>query len=567
MRSCFRYLMLGLSLAAILFAGAESSAQPRAKIPPPPPATTGNGSSGSNPSANESSTKRPAWGNKADETADAAGIKVLTPIVDRDDELVFAPSPSPMVAIGKIVFDASSAKEVGKIDAYSDETSTKYALSPSGQYFAQTNKEKYHNFIEVIDTTTGQRVQKLEYEPGDFQNVFHMQFTSHNHLAAVVQSRSSGGGKLCLWRMSDGKLLREFPTERASERQVAFTGNGAYMAAAMKGKLLVFDVAKKQQVAEMRKPPPETGVTSVGSVAALAFAPDGNELAAIVTGKEAAHHLIIWGADGKIVEQHDLKLTIGAGYYKPGGIEWAPDGQGLLLHGKYYFDRKLGALAFIIHPHPSHHYPHRFLDDEHLLVTNGNFESRNLVSLEIPRQAIADSAEKLKSGTETLLKPGDTVHLKVEVGATKFVQGSEVLKELTDTITKRLEAGGLKVAAGAPVVLTVKYSEETGEDLMVVERDRFSIRGRPTGQVVKETIAKLDAEMVSGGKSIFKKTMSMGNPHHIHSGVVNDEEVRKAMFNLISYRLQSMQIPYFIPADDKALRLPVIADLREHKLD
>jgi hypothetical protein len=577
MRSLSSVVLLTLFLAGQLVLVAASHGQvrsappppppppPAAKkptAPPPPPPANNTAQPAGTPATNNKPASKPAvWGNKADDAPDAAGVRRLLPIANHDTKLVFAPAPSPMVAIDNVVFDAAAGKEVGKIPAGLKDVDLKFALSPSGKYFARTSKKMYHVFIEVVDTQSGEVKHSLEYAEGDFQNVAFMQFTKHDHLLAAVPAPLSAG-KLMLWRMDTGKVLKDLDTKRLDGNKIAVSDSGQYVAAVVDSRLQVFDFTKGKAVAEMQQPPKESGI--VGGfifVSSLAFSPDTSELAAIMTGQNAEHHLVVWGADGKIIERHNLGLTIRPGYYLDGPLQWAADAQGWLLHGNSFVDRQLKAVAWIYEPPVQHHYPHKLLDNEHLVATQGDFSTRNLVTVEIPRKAIAAAAASLNGGAAALLKPGDTVELRVEVGAVRFSNPGEVVAEIEKNVAQRLKDGGLTVGAGGQAVLSVKYSEGQGNELRVVEgRGPF---GKDTGQRVQETVAILEARLTSGGKTIWEETAKRGNPHHIMGNVVSDAAVRDATFKGIAYMLRTLQIPYFVPADENAIRLPIRVSLEE----
>jgi hypothetical protein len=534
--------------------------KPTAPPPPPPAANSSNNAAKPATPAAAPGAKQPVvWGNKADAAPDAEGVRRLLPIADHDTKLIFAPAPSPMVVVGDVVFDTAAAKEVGKIPAGLKDVDLKFALSPSGKYFARTSKQMYHVFIEIVDTQTGEVKHALEYAEGDFQNVTFMQFTKHDHLLAVVPTKSSGG-KVILWRMDTGKVLKEMTTKRLDDRKIAVSDSGQYFATVVDSRLQVFDFTKGKAVAEMQLPPKDSGILSYIFVSSLAFSPDTSELAAIMTGQNAEHHLVVWSADGKIAEQYNLGLTIRPGYYLDGPLQWAADGQGWLLHGNSFVDRQLKAVAWIYEPPVQHNYPHKLVDNDHLVATEGDFSNRTLVSIEIPRKGISAAAASLNGGAAALLKPGDTVELRVEVGAVRFSNPGEVISEIEKNVVQRLKDGGLTVGAGGKAVLNVKYSEGQGDELRVVEGG-FGIGGRDTGQRVQETVAILEARLTSGGKKIWEETAKRGNPHHIMGAVVNDAAVRDATFKGISYMLRTLQIPYFVPADENAVRLPIRVSL------
>lgn len=485
---------------------------------------------------------------------------MLTNIPSRDDKLVFAPYPSPFVLIGQSVYDIAEDRETGKVEALSKKTLARFALSPDGKRLAQVIEDpakKYVNVIEIVDTATGKPQTTIRYTEEQFKDVSFMTFTRFNHLAAMVSTKD--GDRACLWRVEDGKPLAQVAVEKGQDYRIAFSDNGQYMAGVSDSRLRVFDMTKGKAVAEMQSPPDEWGIASFTIfITSLAFSPDGTELAALITGKDASLHLIVWGADGKIVFHNDMGLAAGAGYNEGPPLIWAPDGQGWLIHGDFFFDRTFEGIAWILQPPVQHGYPHRFLDDNHLLTSRGDFTERQLVSIEIPRAKIAAAAQALKSGEAALLKPGDTIGLVIEVGALRFSDPNTVRNELASAIAKRLSAGGLKVAASGDVTLVMRYAELQGGQLNVVEGG-LGITGRATGQTVQETVGQLEAVMTRDGKTIWKTRVQKGNPHFVNSATVDNAKVRDAMFSGIRYMLSSMTVPHYIPAGEDATGLPITA--------
>ncbi len=303
--------------------------------------------------------------------------------------------------------------------------------------------------------------------------------------------------------------------------------------------------------------PTEGGILAI-TIHSLAFSPDTSELACLARGKDASLYLLVWGADGKISLQHHLGLQIGAAYMDGPEVVWAPDGQGWLLHGNYLFDRQLQAVTWICNDPPSHNFPQRFLDDEHLLTTRGDFQEFQLVSVKIPRKEIAAVAASLTSGQPALLKPGDAVALQIQLGQLRYSAPDTVTRELTDAVTKRLTAGGLTVGLAGAVTLTIKYSEVPGETLRVVEQPGGFGERYDTGQRVNATVGRLEASMSpAGGSPIWETSAEHGSPYSIDAVVIDDAKVRDAMFQGIQYMLSSMSLPYFVPADPNAVRLPI----------
>jgi hypothetical protein len=290
------------------------------------------------------------------------------------------------------------------------------------------------------------------------------------------------------------------------------------------------------------------------------FSPDNAELAGLFAG--GGFRLVVWDLTGKIKEDHALGLRIGGAYNEGEAIEWCPDGKGWLLHGNYYFDRGLKSIGWVMTPPPGHAYHRRWLDEGRVLATQGDFQNRQLVSVRVPREQIDAAVGSLESGQPALLRPGHQISLNVEVGNTRFSDRNRVGSALRELLTKRFTEGGIIVAPAQQTVLHVKYSEAAGEQLRVMERGRGP-RLRDTGQRVQETVLVLEARMLAAGasKPIWETNVRRGNPRIVRSKTVSDAEVRKATFRLLEYLLSSSPIPFYIPADPNAPRLPLLTAL------
>jgi hypothetical protein len=518
--------------------------------PPPPP--------GSSASRRSGGGLPPPPGGEPN--ADAVGVQVIATLPDRDAKIFFAPFPRPFAALGTGVTDLTTGNAIGRIPAINKIAQPKVALSPNGKYFARVLTKDQQVSIEVTNVSGGAMKHTLSFVTKDkSQKLSDLEFNQSNELMAAVRN-AYDQDKVLTWSMDDGQQIHEFLVPQNGDKY-AFHPDGSRLARKTSQSLAVFSQPEGRLLATMVAPPKDTGILSFIFLDAMAFSPDGSELAAIMTGKSASKHVIVWDKDGRLVEQHNLGSTISAGYYLDGPLQWAPDGQGWLLHGNWYFDRKLGAIAWYMETPSQHNYPHRFLDNDHILATRGNFQIRELVSVEIPRQKIAAAAQSLKSGTPALLKPGDTVSIQVNVGECRFTDKEAVKNEILQAIEQRLSAGGLVKQDNGKITVTVNYSEAAGGQLRVV--DGPFARGKDTGQRVQETISKLQVKMTSaaGSRAIWEKSVERGNPHMVHSATVDDASVREATFSSIKYLLKTAQIPYFVAADPAVPGLPLSVNL------
>ncbi len=508
------------------------------------------------PFADGTKTDPSTWSNQRDRP-ERDGVRLIVPIANRDDPILLGSGPCKFAAIGTKVFDLAQGNKIGDIVATAKPSLEDSALSPDGQYYARETNEDNVYYIEVTDCQAGKRLPDLRYTKDRFQRVDFLQFTKHNYLVAVVAD--SSGSRLLVYRPTDGKILREKSVSRIDASKVAITDNGKYCAIATSDSVEILDLAKGEAVSRLEKPPVDKPLNLFIFVCSLAFSPDSTEIAGLISVD--GFRFVVWDSKGAIIEDHKLALQIGGAYNNGAGIEWAPDGQGWLLHGNYYFDRQLKAVAWILKPPVQHNYHHRWLDNEHIVASQGDFQNRDLVSVAVPRADIARTAQALAAGADALLKPGDSISVNVQMGKTRFAGVQQVQQTLFETVSKRLQAGGLSVAPGQPVTLNLYYSEKQGKELRVVQGP--GVFGRDTGQRVQETVVNVQAKMVRQGidKPIWEKSIDYGNPHHIRSATVNDAAVRQATARLVEYVLSSMSIPYFVPADPQAMRLPVIKQL------
>ena len=310
----------------------------------------------------------------------------------------------------------------------------------------------------------------------------------------------------------------------------------------------------------MEKPSTEKPLNLSIFVRCLAFSPDTSELATLINVD--GFRLVVWNTSGDIVEDQRLGLQIGEPYNHGRDIEWSPDGRALLLHGNFVFDRGYRAIAWIMKTPVQHNYHHTWLVNSHVVATQGDFQNRDLVAVRVPRPKIQRAVRSLESGAPALLKPGDGVSLKINVGEARFANKSEVERELRNALSERLTAGGLQVGDDQPTLLTVTYSESKGEKLRVIEGSSV-LRGRDTGQRVRETVVVLNAKMTRKGtsKTIWQTEVRKGNPRIIRTNQVNNAAVRRETFRRLKYLLSSMTVPSLVPADPEAPGLPIVKGL------
>lgn len=541
---CGRRIGMCFAAAAILagmvlWGASPTMAQRARKAPPPPPPPP-----------------------RTQAAAPAASSAVPIVSVPREAEILFPPSPATRALIGSEVFDLAKGTRVGSAASLPANASVPRALSPSGRYFAFQNDADHVMFVEIQDCAAGKKVHEFRYNEDKFQRVVLLRFTRHDKLlvAAPVKEQAKTMLGIFVIDPASGKTLKKFSVENVDSRKLGFSDDGRFVAVATGAGLEVYDVTKGKPVARMAEPAKKNNVSPWMFANGFYFAPDNSELAGLIA--TGTFRLVVWGNDGQVKEDHELGLRIGGGYNQGEPVQWSPDGQGWLLHGNHYFDRKLASIGWSMTSPPAHNYHHVWLDSQRIAASQGDFQNRQLVAVAVPRETIAAAVKAMESGEKAHLRPGSRLSIEVEVGETRFSDRNTVAAALQEVLTKRFAEGGISVESGQSSVLRVKYSENAGEELRVMEGG-LGPRARDTGQRVQETVAVFEAKLtVPGAKEpIWETTIRRGNPRIVRSETVGDADVRNATFKMLDYILSSTPMPFFIPADPKAPSLPLLTAL------
>jgi hypothetical protein len=544
-RRAFRKIATWSILAAVVAWGTGSAeAQNRFKKPRPP--------------AKPANEANPAGQSTGKDSA-GPGVKTYPTLIplSREAPLVLAPSPAAFALVGEDVFDLSEGAKAGCVGPLPKDRHGPKALSRDGRYFAFDNEADHVMFVEIRDSRTGRKASDFHYTEEKFGRVECLRFLTHNNLlvAGVVKDKLG----VFLLKADTWQKIRELTIERVDGSHLGVSDNGRFLAVATTKSLQVYDLVQGKPIVEMAEPSSNLGHTFL-FVHGLSFSPDNSELAGLISG--GTFRLVIWDLQGAIKEDHDtIGLQIGGAYNEGDPISWNPNGKGWLLHGNHYFDRHLKAVVWTMDRVPSHNYHHCWLDEVHVIASQGDFEKRRLVSVPVPMEAIAAAGKAIASDEPALLRPGQQVSLDIQVGETRFAGRENVVSALSELFTKRFGEHGIKVASDQKTVLHVKYSEGAGEQLRVTKG--FGPRAADTGQRVQETVTMLDLKLMAPGsrKPAWEKSIRRGNPHILRSATVNDAEVRNATFKMLEYLLSSDPIPFYISADPAGPRLPIVTPM------
>lgn len=493
-------------------------------------------------------------------------------------DVLYPATPGPFVAVGHSttargtceVWDLSKEQRVGTLADL--EPAKVFALSPDGRQFAAVLTGTMNPTVAVWSVATGQELRKIEVNPSPiFVDI--LLFVAPERLVTAKQTVK--GRLFQIWDVTTGEAVREILGPQLFERDsAAASADGKLFAVFSDKSVLVYDLATGEKAAQL-----DTGNQpfSVMHCRGLGFAPDGSELAGVFYNNRETK-LMSWNTgDRQLVVDHqlpgDVKLAIkGAFSYKGPALDWLPDGSAFVLYGHAVVDRNTGRLVWMIRPADEDIYPaaRRVLDNDHVAVVTGAWlGERRVQILKLPWPQIDGSLKAMTSDAAAHLKPGQTISLEVTVADVRSGTPDQTKTDIVQALTERFAGDGIKVEPGAPVVLTVRYSEQTGATLHEVESKAgpggvpmppgpFGGNAVKTGRTVQGTKATCDVAFKLAGATtpFWSNRIEMDPKNLIVTEQPSAAAARSATFGMVKSSLLQQPIPYFVPKDASLAALP-----------
>jgi hypothetical protein len=497
-----------------------------------------------------------------------------------DQEIVtFGPHACPIVVVGAEVWDVTNGRFLQTLQGeYKRYGTVKSALSANGRLFAANldADESDRELIGIWNTATGEQLQVID--AGEEHSVDLMLLSLDKYL--IVGGRKSN--QLRLWDATTGAELDPIktPCDRIDAGKIAFTADGEYFASIAEQRLVVIKTKTKRTaavmaaprqmdrsgkgqalivrnnrvVADSRRSAGNDAVFVFAWLRAMQFSPDSDELAAFSTHPRP--RLMCWSNRGRLVYDEPLyqmpRITSG-----DHSIQWLPDRSGWLVSGNI-IDRETKRVVFAVRQTFGRNTYVYALDKDRLL---GAFPHNpdELEVLQVPWEQIRVSLKLLEENAPALLGPAQPVSVNIVLGNLRGDQ-SETFRILGEALQLRLARDGLCIEPGQTTYFQLRFSEESGDQLPVYERQSpFDFRGHNTGRSVTEAKGALVVELIGNGELLWRDSIKADSARSFH-GEINDAVLRRSMLDSVNHQIAELNFPYFIPVSRENLALPVVIE-------
>ena len=387
---------------------------PLAKLPVAPPT----------PEQVETAT---AWSATADPSVEKPDLpakmeRLSVPLASSED--FFLPSsPSPFFGIIKTrttsvtVWDIRNGQPTGTV-AIKDGLSAPLSLSVDGKYLA--GRIPGLPIVEIYDVTTNRPIRRFVWKGAQFnwldfgvdqQDISIGIFDYKDHMIQV-------------WNIASGKLIRSItlPNSVGGIGKVALSPGRQFVAFTARDRVWVYGLIDGKCVGSRPCPLASAVNFSIPTTCGgLAFSPDGTELAGLFESGGTEMRLLGWNVDaGSIAFNHDISDALGSdgfSIFRGAHVEYAPDGQALLVRGRSLVERQTGALLMQI-PVGSRNlgHPLRLLPNDALLMAKADkLEKTAVVTLPFDRPAYEVAVQSARSAKATPPEPVKPNRSEVEI--------------------------------------------------------------------------------------------------------------------------------------------------------
>lgn len=490
--------------------------------------------------------------------------KVVIPVPSGFEVMSRPVTASDFLLVGSQVWNVKTAERVGSLGIKINRGDFA-ALSPDGKLIAFRNRGNEAAPIGVFSTEKRNQTVELDARKGDARLEW-LGFLDATRLMVVWRGwNDTRDNAVQIWNAETGEGLSAFGLGSFGRDDMSVSSDGEQMLFHTSDTVGYVSLTPKKP---KPTPLPMPDRRALFQVNGLAFSPD-NSRAAIYRGGWEGLSILEWDVTKKkIVQNGTIPINttgFSVGHGQGDAFQWTPDGKHWLVRGHLLLECKSGNPVWMLQSLPGVHVSPIMLDEETLLVPVMSKTQREtfLVSVPFPWEQIRRATAAMNDPAQpAMLRPGASVSMEFNPGPLRFMAADQMAQVLGQPLAERLKTFGIKVEANQPTVLYLKYHEQTGDTLQVVERrSPFDFRGTPTGQTVNETKYQLEIGWKQAGSDrVYWKTTSLGSTgRSTNAATVSDQSLHQEMVDTLKRQLNSLMIPYFIPEDPSIPLLPAIS--------
>ena len=449
-----------------------------------------------------------------------------------DTQTRFGDGTSQVFVSGRSVRSRKTSRELAVLSG--DYKAQGHAvLSHDGKWFAatMTNRLDRDYRVKVWNTTTG----KIQFEVrGDGHRALKNLFLSKKHLYLEVDRTQV----LQAWNLTSRRQqgVLKLPAERRRSQRMGVTRSGGAFVALVGDQFSVIDVASGAVKMEFDSPLPSpvrvaladssvplsqgSSVKVLQSLSGIQFSNDQLQVAAIRATPESG--LMTWNEQGHL--QYDLPFAVSAKVCQPASVQWFDQRSAWLVNGSVIDAKHRRVVVSVAHSDQQNAMV-ALQDDDHVLTTTRK-DVGNVYRRRIPWKLIDDSLTALSHDQSSLLKPGASVRISIDVAGADSVW-KPLLKK---AIEQRLAVEEIGVDPEAPLQfqLTNQLSPQSNKQATVLQ-----LINTQTGDLIWDGMV---------GESLVAQSSNL--------------QTQRLIVEALAKRISSLPIPYYVPSDSRRLALP-----------
>jgi hypothetical protein len=344
------------------------------------------------------------------------------------------------------------------------------AISPDGSQFALRDP-KEDSRLHVRGLADGKQIANwVPYSSEKKKGLAWVAMPAANRVMSLNDEDKAA--TLVLWQLPECTPIYSIENVSAGymnrAQAAALSPGGKYLAAFNGQSYDLFDVASGERRGQTERVPSQ----AIAACAAVAFRPDGEELAAVLAvskTKRTSMLVVRWDMKtGSIVSQFPLALQSWSIMRNSPGLRmanmkaWmatAPLATSLVWSGPKHLLINSSWLADldrqqIVWHYTSSHYASAAPDGSCWVVSGAT--QQHFMHVRLPSEATTRAIEAADDAqAAALIRPGGTVSLKLEFDGPP-TDGADYKQKLAELLTAQLEGYGLTVQDGQPATLLVK---------------------------------------------------------------------------------------------------------------